>query len=81
MFDKGVKEIAVPANFFSQKKFIAIINYGRYNLSYEVFGTSYGFTCSQYGGGGTAEFGESVNATLQEKIRTIVDNSIVYRGA
>lgn len=65
VYDQGIKELAISPSSPSQKKYISILNYGRYNLCYEVFGVNPAYSCSMYGGGGSAEFGESVNSTKQ----------------
>ena len=54
------------------------MNYGKYNFTYIMWAenTCYGMG----GGGGSAEFGYSIQPNDRDKIRQIVNDSILYRG-
>ena len=61
-------------------KYAWLLNYGKYNLTYTIYGTNRNYGCPEYGGGGSASFGSDITPTNQQKLTEIVNDSIIYRG-
>ena len=59
-------------------KYLWRMNYGKYNFTYIMWAEN---SCwNMGGGGGSAEFGQSIQTNDRDKIKQILNDSILYRG-
>lgn len=78
-----IKQVGLSSQNNLYQKYLWLLNFGKYNFSYVMFASNYAYcgTSKQFGGGtSSAEFGEDINQTDYDKIRSLIDNSIIYRG-
>lgn len=75
-----INQIGLSTQQLSYGKYAQLLNYGKYNLTYTIYGTNGNYGCPEKAGGGIAEFGQDISPTSQEKLRSIVSDSILYRG-
>lgn len=75
-----IKQIAFSSKSMEYNKYAWLLNYGKYNLTYTIYGTNRNYGCPEYGGGGSASFGSDITPTNQQKLTAIVNDSIIYRG-
>ena len=75
-----IKQISVSTKMMDYKKYGWLLNYGKYNLTYTIYGTNRQYGCSEYGGGGLAPFGADISSVNQQKLTAIVNDTILYYG-